>query len=404
MQDIIIEEPYKFVPPVYSDWWPKILHAYLYRYMRTSFGVQSVECRGADRFQESLSAGHSIILTPNHCRLSDPLVMGVLAKQVGCHLFAMASWHAFKKSWFSKFMLRRMGAFSVYREGNDRQALDTAIKMLETNQRPLVLFPEGALTRHNDLVGTLMEGPSFIARQAAKRLQKQSPARQVVIHPVAIRYAFVGDLQATIEPVLDRFEKRFTWQPQRQFSLVKRVSKIGDALLALKEVEYLGEVQTGDRYERAEALVRELLETLERDWDIRDPPEGIISRVKRIRSVLLPDMIAKNISQEERERRWRDLATCYYLQQISHYPRDYILREKNIPERIIETIERLEEDFTDRAHNYGPFHTVIQVGKAIPVSPKRQRDRHNGRDPIMAQVKTELQTMLNDIASERTPV
>jgi 1-acyl-sn-glycerol-3-phosphate acyltransferase len=203
MQQVIIDEPYVFVPPVYSNFWPWILHFYLRRYLRTSFGVHSVECRHVERLQASLAAGHSIVIAPNHCRLSDPLVLGILAKEANCNMFAMASWHLFNQGWYQRFMIRRMGAFSVFREGNDRQAIDTAINILVERERPLIMFPEGAITRHNDLIEEVMDGPAFIARQAAKRLKKQGAPGEVIIHPVAIRYAFQGDLQATLGSVLD---------------------------------------------------------------------------------------------------------------------------------------------------------------------------------------------------------
>ena len=172
MQRVVIDEPYEFVPPVYSDWWPWMLRFYLRRYLRKAYGVHSVECRHVERLRASLAAGHSIMLAPNHCRLADPVVLGILGMEADCHLFAMASWHVFKQSRFQTFMTRRMGAFSVFREGNDRQAIDTAIDILVDRQRPLIMFPEGAITRHNDLIEEMMDGPSFIARQAAKRLQK----------------------------------------------------------------------------------------------------------------------------------------------------------------------------------------------------------------------------------------
>jgi hypothetical protein len=118
--------------------------------------------------------------------------------------------------------------------------------------------------------------------------------------------------------------------------------------------------------------------------------------------VILADMVAGKVSPEERDRRWRDLAACYYVQQISHYPRDYILPEMNLPERIVETVERLEEDFVDVAHKFEPFHTVIKVGEAIPVG--AQRDRSEAGDPVMIEVKRQLQTMIDELAAERTPV
>lgn len=402
MQNIILEEPYKFVPPVYSDWWPTFIRLYLKRYLRSQYGVYSVECRDVDRFRASLDAGHSVILAPNHSRLSDPLVLGYVSREAGRHMFAMASWHLFREHWFQHFMLRRMGAFSVYREGNDRQAIKTAVDILTENRRSLVIFPEGAVSRHNDLLMELMDGPSFIARQAAKRRAEHDPPGKVVIHPVAIRYAFDGDVQAVLGPVLDKFEARLAWAPQRHRSLVDRIGRIGTALLALKEVEYLGAPQTGDPYERAARLVDEVLTRIEREWNVKDPPKSVVSRVKMLRTIILPDMIAQKVTPEEHERRWRHLSACYYVQQIAHYPRDYILREKNLPERVVETVERMEEDFTDTSHKHEPYRCVIKVGEAIPVGTKR--DRSAVTDPITDAMAQQIQSMLDELAAERTPV
>jgi 1-acyl-sn-glycerol-3-phosphate acyltransferase len=402
MQQVVFDEPYEFVPPAYSDWWPAILRPYLRRHLRKAHGVHSVECRHVERLRASLAAGRSIVLTPNHCRFADPMVLGVLAQQADCHLFAMGSWHLFKQGWYQRTMIRLMGAFSLLREGNDRQAIDTAIDIVVSRKRPLVMFPEGALTRHNDIVEEMMDGPSFIARQAAKRLKKSGQAGEVVIHPVAIRYAFQGDLEATLTPVIDEFEARFSWQPQRQCSLVERIGKIGNALLALKEVEYLGTARAGNLHERTELLVQELLAGLESKWQIKDTSGSVIARVKRLRTALLAEMIAGHVTPDERAERWRDLAACYYAQQLSHYPRDYVLPNNNLPEHVVETVERFEEDFTDRLRIHGPFHSVIQVGEAIPVG--THRDRNAGADPIMAEVKRQLQSMIDGMAAERTPV
>ena len=402
MQRVVFDEPYEFVPPVYSDWWSHILRFYVRHHLRKVYGVHSIESRHVERLKKSLAAGRSIMLAPNHCRLSDPMVLGVMALEAGTYLHAMASWHLFKQSRFQTFMIRRMGAFSLFREGNDRQAIDAAINILVDRKRPLIMFPEGALTRHNDLIEEMMEGPSFIARQAAKRLKKHDRPGDVVILPVAIRYAFQGDLLATLGPVLDEFEQRFAWQPQKHLSLVERIDKIGHALLALKEVEFLGSPRSGNPYERAERLVNELLTRLETERQVKDSSGSVIARVKRLRTAIMGDIKGRQLKPEEREHRWRDLAACYYAQQMSHYPRDYILREKNLPERVVETVERFEEDFTDKSHMHEPFHAVVKVGEAITVSP--QRDREAKDDPIMAEVRRQLQSMLNELAAERTPV
>src|SRR5262249_42931351 len=158
----------------------------------------------------------------------------------------------------------------------------------------------------------------------------------------------------------------------------------------------------GNIYERAERLVEDVLSQLEKEWQIGDSSGNTMIRVKRIRTALLPDLIAGKLTPEEKARRWRDLAAGYYVQQISHYPRNYILRDKNLPERVVETVERLEEDFTDKMTLHHPFHATIEVGEAIPVGTERKRDELG--DPIMAEVRRQLQGMIDAMAAERTPV
>ena len=398
MQDIILEEPYEFVPPIESDFWCWLIRFQLHGYLRKTFKVESFETRNADRLKKSLDEGKSVILAPNHSRLSDPLVLGILSAEVGTELFAMASWHLFKEGAYQRFMIRRMGAFSVYREGPDRASVNQAIDILVAGRRPLIIFPEGALSRHNDLVMDMMDGPAFIARQAAKRRQKQG-LPPVVIHPVAIRYRFDGDLQATVEPELELFEKSFSWEPQSHLPLVARIRKIGLALLAIKEVEYLGHVQRGEPHERAERLIVEVLHKLEDKWGTRGKEKGLVARVKAIRMAMLPDMIAKKVTPEQRAERWRDLAACYYLQQIAHYPNGYLGSENHLPERIVETVERMAEDYNDRIEYHGPMHCTMSVGTAVEVS--TNRDRSADIDPAMQETHEQLQSMLDALVEER---
>lgn len=398
MKDVVIDKPYEFIPPVHSDVWPAIVKAYLPRYIRKKWGIESGECRGEGLLAKSLRAGHAIILTPNHCRLSDPLVLGILARKVDMNLYAMASWHTFHEDWFTRFMIRRMGGFSVYREGTDRQAINTAVDVLVAARRPLVIFPEGATSRHNDRLMSLMDGVALIARTAAKRRMKDDVAKKTVVHPVAIRYFFRGDLREAVEPMLTRLEAHLTWRPKTHLPLLERMGAIGRAMLALKEVEYLGNVQTGGLFDRVESLIEKILDPLEEEWQIKEQAASVTGRVKNLRSAILPDMVQGTLGADERERRWQELAACYYAQQLSHYPRDYITPERMSVDRILETVERLDEDLTDRLPSRGPLHVVLQVGEEIAVDP--EADRRVESDRIMGTIKSQLQGMLDELAAE----
>jgi 1-acyl-sn-glycerol-3-phosphate acyltransferase len=400
MQNIIVEEPYRFIPPVYSRFWPALIRRFVLRaHLRKSYGVHSIETRGAERLKASVDAGHGIILAPNHSRLSDPLTFADLTRFIGRDMHAMASWHLFKQSRLNCFMLRRIGAFSVYREGVDRQAIDTAVDILVDGRRPLVLFAEGAISRHNDQLMPMMDGVSFIARTAAKRREKAGSAGGVVIHPVAIRYFYRGNLEAAIMPVIEEIEGHFSWFPQTDKPVIQRLRQIAQALLSLKEIEYFGWARTGDFYERVDNLVEGVLSTLEKRWNVRKTGDSVVARVKNLRIAIVPGLVGKGASAAERLERRRQLASCYYVQQMSHYPRNYVRQsEKNIPEHILETVERFEEDFTDRVRIHGPLHAVVQVGEAIPISSRRDREAET--DPIMDAIRAQLSEMLKKLSDE----
>lgn len=400
MQEIVFEKPYEFIPPHRGDWWPSFIQRFrlIDRWLRKSHGIVSYECRHAERLTHSLKSGYGILLTPNHARPADPIAMGWLARECRTHVFAMASWHLYQQDWFTAFAIKKMGGFSVYREGIDRKALNTSIDVLADAKRPLIIFPEGAVTRTNDRLTALLDGVAFIARAGARKRLKQKPESKVVVHPVAIKYRFHGDLEKTLDPVLSEIEHRFSWRVHRQqSSLLDRISRIGKGLLALKEIEYFGRPQEGKLEERLQGLIDRLLTRLEEFWLGEAKSGPVVPRVKALRTKMLPEMVEGTLDEAERNRRWEQLADVYLSQQVSSYPPDYIAEEPSI-DRLLETAERYEEDLTDRVTPHPDLHAIIEVGEAIEVSPKR--DRGAETDPLMDEIENTLQRMLDELAKE----
>ncbi len=400
MQNIIIDKPYRFVPPYHGRFWHALFALWLPRYLNRNHGIESVECRGTEHLRRSLEARHGILLTPNHCRPCDPMTLGMLSRAVKQPFFVMASWHLFVQNRFQSWLLPRIGAFSVYREGMDREALKTAIGILKNARRPLVLFPEGVISRTNERLGNLMEGTAFIARSAARQRQAAASPGQVVVHPVAIRYLFRGDFQAALTPVIEAIEARLSWRPPRDRLLVDRISRVGEALLCLKELEYFGESQPGPARERLNRLINCLLGPLENEWLNGERAGDVVARVKKLRMAILPALIGGEIDEEERARRWLQLADLYLAQQLSCYPADY-LSSCPTPERLLETVERFEEDLTDCARVHRPLHAIIEVGEALAVSTAHERSP--GADPLMDKIRAQLQAML-ERSRETTPL
>ncbi len=401
MKDIVVSRPYQFVSPHRGDWWPTFIQNFdLFSiWLRRAEGVVAHEIRHADRLRASLQAGHGIMLAPNHCRNADPVAIGYLARQAKTHVYAMASWHLFNQGKFNAFAIHKMGAFSVYREGVDKQAINTAIQILEDAERPLIVFPEGSVSRTNDRLHALLDGVAFIARTAAKRRAKHDPPGKVVIHPVGIKYLFQGNLAEAVTPVLEMIEDRLTWHKQTHLPLLERVFKAGHALLCLKEMEYFGRPQTGSMAERLTGLINRLLHPIEQEW-LGGPQDGaVVPRVKALRMKILPEMVRGALPPQEYQRRWRQLSDMYLAQAVRCYPPDYLA--KPTVERILETIERFEEDLTGEVRVHGKLKAVIDVGEPIEVTP--ERDRRATVDPLMAELAGRMQALIDELAQESTP-
>ena len=403
MQDIIVEKPYRFIPPHRGTWMPRFIRRFDLqgRWLRTQEGIVDHECRGTEHLRRSIDHGHGIMLTPNHCRTGDPLVIGWLSRQVDRLVYAMASWHLFNEGRFTAWAIRQMGGFSVNREGVDRKAIDTAIQILETAERPLVIFPEGSVTRTNDRLHSLLDGVAFIAKTAAKRRLKRTEHGKVVVHPVALKYLFGSDIDQAADDVLTGIEERLSWQPQRHLSHLDRVAKVGTALLCMKEIEYLGTTQSGTLKARLGALTHALLQPLEEEWNGKTSEGDVVPRVKALRMKLLPDMIHGSITDSERARRREQLTKLQLAQQLSYYIPSYLMGRRSV-DRLWETLERFEEDLNGQVRVHGSLKVIIEVGEAIEVNP--QRDRLAPVDPLMQQIESRLQAMLDRLALESRPL
>ena len=165
-----------------------------------------------------------------------------------------------------------------------------------------------------------MDGVAFIARSAAKTRAKAEPAGQVVIHPIVLRYTFGGNLRQSIEPILDMIEKRLGWRPHFGTSLVERVRRLGEALLAVKEVEYFGAAQVGSRAERLPQLIDHVLGPLEEQYLSGQREATTVARIKKLRVAILPALIEEEMRPPWncKPPRWRHLADCTFAQAASN--------------------------------------------------------------------------------------
>ena len=112
---------------------------------------------------------------------------------------------------------------------------------------------------------------------------------------------------------------------------------------------------------------------------------------------IFPEMSRAEVDDAERKRRWLQLEETYLAQQIDCYPEQYITELKS-NDRILETVEKFEEDLNDKCRLHGNLKVIIDVGEAIEVSPTR--DRKAKTDPLMAAIQASLEEKLGNLQME----
>jgi 1-acyl-sn-glycerol-3-phosphate acyltransferase len=371
MNNIIVEEKYKFVPPRSGTLYPAIVGTLLPWIVRKDYGIASVKFAGLEKLQGAVREGKGVMLTPNHCRPVDPMIVAMGAKKAGCHIYTLASWHLFKQNRWQEFILPRLGVMSIYREGLDREALKYCAGVLSEGRRPLLVFPEGAINRTNDKIGDFLEGIELIARLGAKARED----KEVQIFPVALRYVFEGDFSKTVETVVENLEKRLTWVDQRDKSLRERISNIGYAFLCLKEIEYTGETGVGSVDERISSLADLVMNRHEQEWLGGARKGGVKSRVKALRTAVLPSLLKEGVQPETKESVWRVLRDVYLAQQLDNYSTSYFSKAATTTQ-LLEAVEKFEEDLTDKVKVHRPFRVTMTI--CDPVIAAHDGDRNRG--------------------------
>ena len=397
------ELPYRFQPPRLVPlclWFGRITARAM---LKKPHRISEVSIEGASIVKDLLGKGDGVLLAPNHTDHADSHVMFALSRAVGLPFYYMAAYQIFRghRGWF----LPRVGVFPVDREGADLTAFKTAVDLLVKAENPLVVFPEGEMYHLGDLVTPLREGAAALAATAANRLSKTG--KTVWIVPVGIKYRYL-DPEATtreLHELMDHLERRLTWWPRRDKTLVNRIYDYAEAMIGLKEFEYFGKTQTGELPNRLESLREHILGTLERKHAIgqsdRRPRElpSVPERVKAIRRHCLDRLAKPETTQEEVAEIRRELHDVFVAVQIFSYPGDYV-REKPTVERLAETLMKFEEDIlgTPEVEPKGDRRVIVKLGEPINLG-KRLEECPKLRTAIPA-ITSELESRMQGVLDE----
>jgi 1-acyl-sn-glycerol-3-phosphate acyltransferase len=393
-------EPYRFIPPYRSTRWCRLARFLMPRHLRRAMGVRLWHFEGAEHLEEARRRGAGVLLASNHCRRADPVALAMLGLHVKQFFYYVVAYHQFRQGRLLGWWVNRIGGFSILREGADREALRASARILAEGERPLVLFPEGTWFRQNDRLGPLQEGAGLIARHAARQTD-----RPVLVHPVAVKYWLLADPRPALRQRLEGLERRIGWHPQRELDLLPRIEKLGAALLALKETEYLDRPRTGPLDERIRFLTDARVTHLEEFYLGKTHNGWLLERIRRLRQRLVP-RLAEVAADAEAARATREaLDSLLFCENLGAHSLEYLHEHPSL-ERLTETVERIEETVTDEVERpVAPMGAAIAVGPALDIrafTPARGPERTAG-DPFTVQLGEAIQALLDRLLAQGPP-
>lgn len=361
--------PYEFIPPRFSRFWYWVGGFYNGLRMRREQRIAEIDVQDMDRLCALIQRGDSILFTPNHADHADVYVLYELSRRLRQPFFYMAAFQIFQG--LARWVLPRVGVFSIDREGADLSAFKTAVNTLAEGKHPLVIFPEGEIYRVAERLTPLREGAFAIAAAAARKLADSG--RKLWIVPVGLGYRFVDghDPLPELVSLMGKLETRFTWRVQDHRTLPGRILHYADGMLSLKEVEYLGTPISGTFQERAANLMEQILAPIEARR-LKGKHAGTIpERVKDLRRGCLEtlrDPLHPAGSAAAIEAR-RDIDDLFLVIQIFSYPADYMRLNPTV-ERVAETLMKAEEDFlgVDQAAPRAPRRAIVRLGEPIDLT------------------------------------
>jgi 1-acyl-sn-glycerol-3-phosphate acyltransferase len=393
--------PYHFYQPKPNRFWWHLGRFYnSWQILSREQKVVKVEIQGLEHLKPLLNRGDGVLLTPNHPDSADPATFFEVSHRLGQPFTYLAGFQLFHGK--ARFILPKIGAFPIDREGTDLRAFKAGVEILTRAVYPLVIFPEGEVYHTSDRLTPIREGAVAFATTACKRFEEHG--KTVWIVPTAVKYRFVDSSNPLPElaKLMSRLEARFTWWPRSDRSLVERIYRYAEGLLGLKELEMLGWTRSGELKPRIVSLRNAILDRLEDKRIGKRRTDPVPIRIKEIRRACLVDLAEPGTTNAEVREINHDLNDVFVALQLFSYPGDYV-RDQPSLERIAETLLKFEQDVfgTEAAIPRGERRAIVKFGKPINVA---NRLAELGKPRVAnVQLTTELEGRIQSLLDEIGP-
>ena len=387
-------KPFTFYPPKTSPFWVGLAKRRIGRIIRRQLKVTEVDISAADLDTLRQLKGQRCLLTPSHSGGFEPHIILYLSKLLDDIYNYVAAVEVFEQAPINRWLMPRLGVYSIVRGAVDRQSFATTRELLTAGKRWLVIFPEGHTIGQNSTLAPFQEGVIQLAFKAYEDTRANDAGAQLHCIPIAIKYIYLTDMHDEIDRSLDRLaEALFISKTATSVSRYARLRQIAEAVLVANEKAHQVKPDSACAMnDRIQNLKVQVAAKIERQLGI--VPNDRQTLLDRIRSMFnaVDRIVHDEPPTSEYEQRLAlergQLARALYddlwrlVQFVAIY--DGYVRESMTVERFMDVLGLLEQEIFKTRRVWGPRKAIIKVGQPIDLNDHASAYDQNKPETVQA--------------------
>ena len=356
--------------------------------------------------------GERLLLTPNHPTNDDPALLFALSRAARMPFHYLACRETFDGLhglWGR--LIQRLGAYSVVRGTADRESFRASREILAAPGGKLVIFPEGEVYSQNDTLLPFHAGVVQLAFWALEDARKAGDAgADIGLLPVAVHYQFVRDMTESIARSLASLEEALGLPMDAGAEPYARLRRIGIAVLETMEAEYglkrPGAGTADDLTPRMNALKTLLLDRaaaligvpLSPDATL---PERMRTLMNSVYAVTHEEATVRRSPYRERLHHQQAARVAPLMRDLNRVAnwiaaQDHYAGARPTPERMADTLRRLEVEAFGASRLRGPRRATVRVGEPLRLAARYDAYRADKRGTV-ARVTRDLEAAVQSL-------
>jgi 1-acyl-sn-glycerol-3-phosphate acyltransferase len=278
-------EPFTFFPPKSNRLVIGLVKLGIKRTIRNTLRVTDIEISDDDLEKLRRLKGQRCLVTPSHSGGFEPHIIMYLSKRLQDDYNYVAAMELFKQSPIYRWLMPRLGVYSIIRGAVDRSSFSMTRKLLAAGKRWLVIFPEGQTIWQNSMVIPFQQGVIQLAFKGFEDAARESADAHLRCIPIAIKYVYSEDMHGEIDASLSRLESKLSISEKpgtlTRYGRLRRVAE--SVLTAMEKTHELAPSPDSDMNQRIANLKEHAVSGLEHQLGLKsNDRQTLLDRIRAL--------------------------------------------------------------------------------------------------------------------------